>query len=252
MQGWIKLYRKILEDEDLKDPGLRLLFIELLLMAAHEDSVYMTKRYGPINLKRGQAITSTRKIASRYGWSRKRATKCLKNLHLCGKIAPQTGPHYSFITICKYDDYQAVLEKGSHEGSNEGSNGGSNEGNQDKEDKKKRSKEDNIYTKKKRPRGHINPSPENWRGFVSKCETAVVWLHSDEIADLSQELTPECLKFNILSLVNHCAGTPKYYKEKTNHAACIRSFHARSCGSDTEWCSESQRYKKLYLMGGQK
>ena len=75
--GWIKLYRKI-QVSDIWENGeafdRRSAWIDLLLMAAYCDKETMDGA-----LKRGQIITSTRKLAERWKWSKTKITNFLDN-----------------------------------------------------------------------------------------------------------------------------------------------------------------------------
>jgi len=83
MTGYIKLSRKILQDDIwLKKPMSRgQVWVDLLLLAEWKPG-YFYKKTTKIEYKRGQVTLSVKGLASRWGWSMNkvwRFLKCLKN-----------------------------------------------------------------------------------------------------------------------------------------------------------------------------
>lgn len=75
MNGWIKFYRKFTEWEWYTDSNTKDLFIHLLLMANVED-----KQWKNITIKRGQVLTSIRKLADELRHSERQTRTALNNL----------------------------------------------------------------------------------------------------------------------------------------------------------------------------
>lgn len=71
MQGWIKLHRKILENEIWHDVTTFRLFTLLLLQAVHKDGV----KVKGIELKRGQYLRSYSKLAEDLEYKEKEDLK---------------------------------------------------------------------------------------------------------------------------------------------------------------------------------
>ena len=118
MAGWIKIYRSFKEWQHYGNPVMVQLFLHLLLSANYED----VERNGMI-LKRGQYLTSIKKLASDLGITVKVARNYLMKLVKTGEILKDTvsitmgttfgttsgttkAPTLSLITICNYERYQ--------------------------------------------------------------------------------------------------------------------------------------------------
>lgn len=104
---YIKLYRKMLNSEIMKDPALLAVWVYLLLNAQWKART--VKFHGQwIDLQPGQLITGTHKIAEATGLTRDIVRRCLKDLSPTGKgtITRQSTHHGSIITICNWARYQ--------------------------------------------------------------------------------------------------------------------------------------------------
>lgn len=107
-QGWIKLYRQIqdclLWDSD--EPfDYRSAWIDLLLLANHDDKKIMFNG-NPMNVKRGQKITSVRKLSERWGWSTKKTTSFLNLLESENMVTKESDNKKTLLTIVNYEFYQ--------------------------------------------------------------------------------------------------------------------------------------------------
>lgn len=109
-KGWITLHRKIQdcwiweEDEPF---DRRSAWIDLLLLANHEDAkVFFDGDL--ITVQRGQRITSIRKLAERWKWSRTKVTKFLDILEKDGMITRRSDTKKTLLTIENYGIYQDV------------------------------------------------------------------------------------------------------------------------------------------------
>jgi len=107
-EGWIKLHRKIqdcdiwLDDEPF---DLRSAWVDLLLLANHRDKDIVLD-YKPFVIKRGQFLTSVRKLSVRWGWSKDKTLKYLRLLESLGMIERDSNNQRTLLTIVKYRDYQ--------------------------------------------------------------------------------------------------------------------------------------------------
>lgn len=104
--GWIKLHRKFLNWEWHQKPEIVLLFINLLLLANHEDN-----KWQGITIKRGQLITSLNSLNEITGISVQSLRTCMNKLISTGEITSESTNRFRLITIMKYDDYQSVERK---------------------------------------------------------------------------------------------------------------------------------------------
>ena len=102
MDGFILLYRKLLDWEWSDKPEMMALFVRLLLMAQHSD--YKTRGF---ELKRGQLFTSVRKLARFSGLTERQVRTCLARLEMTHEITRKSTHRNTLITICNFDSYQA-------------------------------------------------------------------------------------------------------------------------------------------------
>lgn len=111
-KGWICLHRKI-QECDLwinNEPfDIRSAWIDLLLLANHED-VDIVFDYKPMTVKRGQFLTSVRKLGARWSWSKNRTLKYLRLLESLGMIERDSDRQRTLLTIVKYDVYQGLWD----------------------------------------------------------------------------------------------------------------------------------------------
>lgn len=103
MNGYILIHRKLLNWQWYKDSNTLHLFIDLLLDANYEDS-----KVGFQVIKRGQCLTSLKRIHENTGLTYQQIRTSLSKLEKSGEINKQTTNRYSIITINKYNDYQEL------------------------------------------------------------------------------------------------------------------------------------------------
>ena len=106
-QGWIKLYRKLLDNEMwLQEKFNRShAWIDLILIANHKDAT-INVRGNIIPIKRGQVGWSERSLAHRWKWSRNRVRSFLEYLQIKQQIIQEKSHTTSVITIINYEKYQ--------------------------------------------------------------------------------------------------------------------------------------------------
>lgn len=114
MDGYICLYRKMLDWEWFKEPLTAHLFTCLLLMANQEEGWH--------SLNAGQVKTSVRKLVKCSGLSLKEVRKRLERLQESGEIEVACTNHNSIITIVNFKYYQYVGEicEGTEKGTQKG------------------------------------------------------------------------------------------------------------------------------------
>ena len=103
MDGYIKLYKRIESWQWYKESTTLHLFIDLLLDANYEDS-----KVGFQIIKRGQCLTSLKRIHERTGLTYQQIRTSLDKLQKSQEINKQITNRYSIITINKYNDYQNI------------------------------------------------------------------------------------------------------------------------------------------------
>ena len=107
-EGWILLHRKLQECEiwaNSQPFDMRSAWVDLLLLANHKDAEIIFD-YKPMTVKRGQYLTSVRKLSARWSWSKDRTLKYLRLLESLGMIHRDSTNQRTLITIDKYDVYQ--------------------------------------------------------------------------------------------------------------------------------------------------
>ena len=105
--GWIKLHRK-LSDNPLwySEPFTRgQAWVDLLLLANHEDGFFYLRDH-KITVLRGQVGWSILKLATRWKWSRSKATKFLNDLEKEQQVKQLQSHSTTVITIINYESYQ--------------------------------------------------------------------------------------------------------------------------------------------------
>lgn len=108
MDGWISLYRQIVDNWiwKSKEPfDKRSAWISLLLKANHKDTKVMLEGK-PIEIKRGSFVTSELKLSSEWQWGRKKVRLFLKSLEQDKMLVKNSTTKYTTITIENWDLYQ--------------------------------------------------------------------------------------------------------------------------------------------------
>ena len=100
-EGWIKLYRKLLDWEWYDDPYTKAVFIDLLLCANYQDKTWHGKL-----IERGALVTSVNSLANRNGLSVQNVRTALKHLTETGVISKQTTNKNTIIIVLNYSVYQ--------------------------------------------------------------------------------------------------------------------------------------------------
>lgn len=101
MEGWIKLYRKIINWEWYKDNNTKIVFLHLLLTANHRE-----KKWNGITIKRGQKLTSLRNLSKECNLSIQQVRTALNKLQTSNEIKVKTSNNNTLITINNYSNYQ--------------------------------------------------------------------------------------------------------------------------------------------------
>ena len=108
MEGWISLHRKILENPILNRSRIYSNFeawIWLLLKANHKDNKFILGSE-VLEVKKGQMITSQKKLCRQFKWGSTKLRTFLKLLQSDKMIELKPSSKATQITICNYDTYQ--------------------------------------------------------------------------------------------------------------------------------------------------
>lgn len=109
-KGWIKTYRKIqecwiwLEKEPFDK---RSAWIDLLLTANHADKKILFNGE-LITVRRGQILTSIRKLAEKWKWSYDKVLRFLRLIESDGMIKKESDNFRTLLTIENYEVYQDI------------------------------------------------------------------------------------------------------------------------------------------------
>lgn len=107
MGGWIKISRELPEHWIWRDADRLKWWLDLLLMAAGEDSKQLVGSR-LVEIKRGQLVASISYLVERWGISHNTVISFLKTLKDEGMITKSSIANVSIITICNYEKHQAV------------------------------------------------------------------------------------------------------------------------------------------------
>ncbi len=144
--GFVKVYRSLLQWEWYGDVNTCRVFVHLLLTANYKQA-----RWQGVVIKRGQRVISLKNLAKECGLSVQQVRTVLKKLEKTGEIELAPSVQYTVVSVCKYDKYQADGTQTA-----EAQHGGNTEPTSNKEGKKER----NLVINDKIVRSH------EWRGYV--------------------------------------------------------------------------------------
>jgi predicted regulator of amino acid metabolism with ACT domain len=106
MSGWIKLHRTINKWGWKKSPTHVAVFVDILLMANHEQSIFKG-----VVIPRGSLTTSTDAIAERTGVSRQTVRTILNHLKSTNELTIITNTKFTMISVTNWDEYQVVNQE---------------------------------------------------------------------------------------------------------------------------------------------
>lgn len=106
-QGWITLHRKIFDNFLWEDRPFSKgqAWIDLILLANHEDKTTIFNG-NVVEIKRGQKMTSLRKLSDRWGWSITKTKKFLEVLQSEKMLTYKSNSKNTVYSIVNYNDYQ--------------------------------------------------------------------------------------------------------------------------------------------------
>ena len=125
--GWIKLYRQLQDcwiwlDKEPFDK--RSAWVDLLLTANHSDKKILFNGE-LITIKRGQILTSVRKLSAKWKWSVNKVYRFLKLLESDEMLQKESDKDRTLLTIVNYSIFQCC--EYANENSNGNTNGNTNE-----------------------------------------------------------------------------------------------------------------------------
>lgn len=105
-RGYIRLYRDVREHWIWSDPEYFRAWIDLIMMTNHEDKKILFNGE-LITIRRGTFITSIRKLAARWQWSRGRVARFMDTLERDSMIATKRDTQKTLVTLMNYGFYQS-------------------------------------------------------------------------------------------------------------------------------------------------
>lgn len=105
LNGYIKLYRKLIQWGWYQDSVVKDLFLHLLLTASFKDFEWMGE-----TCKAGQLITGRKRLAEELNFSERQIRTALEKLKSTGEVTTKTTNKYTIITVVNWEDYQSGEE----------------------------------------------------------------------------------------------------------------------------------------------
>lgn len=201
---WIKIDRNILNWEWYTDTNTKAVFLHLLLTANIKP-----KRFLGVTIGRGEVATSYASLAKSLGISIKCVRTAIKHLEMGGEVAIQRHPHFSVISMPRYDYYQ---DNGQGTGMSTGK-ARAHEGQQLKNIRIEEEK--NIYTPSAQTDNDTNASSlrEDYGG---------VWLTADEYNELEGMVEDKMAFLDVLDRVGEwLKDNPR---AKNRHKGVVKTF----------------------------
>ena len=106
-KGYIKVSRDIRDHWiwTYKPFSPQAAWIDLIMAANHKDKTILFDAH-PMEIKRGQYMTSLQSLADRWGWSRGKVRRFLDDLKSEQMISKKRHSNGTLITLIKYGNYQ--------------------------------------------------------------------------------------------------------------------------------------------------
>lgn len=102
LNGYIKLFRKLVRWGWYQDSVVKSLFLHCLLMASFRDFSWMDQR-----LNAGQFVTSYKRLAEDLGFSVQQIRTALKKLESTGEITSTSTNKFTIVTVVNWENYQS-------------------------------------------------------------------------------------------------------------------------------------------------
>jgi hypothetical protein len=105
MEGYIRLWRKIMNESFYMNAKCYHIATHLLMIANHKDKTFLFNNQ-EITIKRGQLLTGRKQLSLMTGESEQECRSALTRLQSCKFITIKSTNKYSVITVNKYEEYQ--------------------------------------------------------------------------------------------------------------------------------------------------
>lgn len=111
--GYIKLYRKLVQWGWYQDNAVKCLFLHCLLMASYRDFKWMGQEF-----KAGQFITSVSHLSKELGFSTQQIRTALRKLESTEELTSKSTNKYTVITVMNWGNYQFEENNANKESNN--------------------------------------------------------------------------------------------------------------------------------------
>ena len=101
LSGYVKIHRKLLQWGWYSDHVVKDVFLHVIFIAAFKEGEYLGYQIKP-----GQAIVSSQKIADELGFSRQQVRTALKKLESTKEISLISTNKFTIVTVENWTDYQ--------------------------------------------------------------------------------------------------------------------------------------------------
>ena len=108
MEGWVKIFRSILEHRHYRKKRVFSEYeawIDMLLLANYTDKTIDVEGQ-QVEVKRGSFVTSQKKLADRWDWDKRKVVSFLKESESNREITVLTEKRWTIITVLNYEKYQ--------------------------------------------------------------------------------------------------------------------------------------------------
>ena len=112
--GYVKLFRKMVDWDWYGDPNTKAVFLHLLLTAN-----YKRTRYRGVTLKPGQTVIGRKSLAETLGMSERNVRTALNRLKTTNEIATKATNKFTIVTIVNWELYQYLDDEATNEVTNE-------------------------------------------------------------------------------------------------------------------------------------
>src|SRR5712692_1677981 len=115
-KGYVRLYRKVLENPLFKDKPATWfkIWIYILLRVNWRESVFRPRQGEPIIVPAGSLVTSLEKLGTHAGLSKEHARRCLDYLERTQAVTLLRTHHWTMITVVNWAAYQQAEDDTQH------------------------------------------------------------------------------------------------------------------------------------------
>ena len=114
LNGYIKLYRKLIKWGWYQDSVVKDLFLHFLLTASFKDFEWMGR-----HLKAGQLITGRKRLAEELNFTERQIRTAMEKLKSTGEVTYETTNKFTIVTVVNWEDYQINDEMPTKSATNE-------------------------------------------------------------------------------------------------------------------------------------